>query len=432
MTARVLRRAEIVAVGSELLGVDRLDTNSLAVTARLEALGIEVAVKAVVGDRLDDLAAVLRQALDRADLVITTGGLGPTDDDVTREAVARVLGRRLVEDAATVERIRARFARRELQMPEINRRQALVIEGARLVDNEKGTAPGQWLEVDGRLVVLLPGPPRELEPMLDRVAREVLEPRAGRRRLYRRVVGMAGRSESQAEQRLRPLYARWAAREPPIAATILAGAGQIELHLTVAAAEVAEGTHALETAAGEVVEAFGPDVFTTAGERLEEVVGRLLRDRGLRVAVAESCTGGLVSSRLTDVAGSSAYVERAVVAYSNAAKIELLGVPETLIAEYGAVSEPVATAMARGVRRLARVEVALGVTGIAGPGGGTPAKPIGTVAIAVDGPGEATLVRTLLLPGGRQQVKTFASTSALDLLRRAVLRADTHAPVRRG
>lgn len=432
MTARMLRRAEIVAVGSELLGVDRLDTNSLAVTARLEALGIAVAIKTVVGDRLDDLAAVLGQALERADLVITTGGLGPTDDDVTREAVARVLGRRLVEDAATVERIRARFARRGLRMPDINRRQALVIEGARLIDNENGTAPGQWLEADGRLVVLLPGPPRELEPMLDRVAREVLEPRAGRRRLYRRVVGIAGRPESQAEERLRPLYGRWAAREPPVAATILASGGQLELHLTVVAVEAAEAARALEAAAGEVVEAFGSDVFTTAGERLEEVVGGLLRDRGLRVAVAESCTGGLVSSRLTDVAGSSAYVERAVVAYSNAAKIELLGVPETLIAEHGAVSEPVATAMARGVRRLARVEVALGITGIAGPGGGTPTKPVGTVVVAVDGPGESTLVRTLLLPGGRQQVKTFASTSALDLLRRAILGADTHAPVRRG
>jgi nicotinamide-nucleotide amidase len=432
MTARLLRRAEIVAVGSELLGVDRLDTNSLAVTARLHELGIEVAAKAVVGDRLDDLAAVLRQALERADLVVTTGGLGPTDDDVTREAVARVLGRRLVEDARTVERIRARFARRGLEMPEINRRQALVIEGAHLVDNEHGTAPGQWVEVDGRLVVLLPGPPRELEPMLDRVAREVLEPRAGPHRLYRRVVGIVGRTESQAEERLRPLYARWAAQQPPVAATILAGGGQIELHLTTAAADAAEAAGALETAAGDVVDAFGVDVFTTTGEHLEAVVGTLLRDRGLRVAVAESCTGGLVSSRLTDVAGSSAYVERGVVAYSNQAKVDLLGVPEALIAAHGAVSEAVAAAMAAGVRRLARVEVGLGITGIAGPGGGTPAKPVGTVAIAVDGPADAGVVRTLLLPGGRLQVKAFASTSALDLLRRAILRADTHAPVRRG
>jgi nicotinamide-nucleotide amidase len=432
MTARLLRRAEIVAVGSELLGVDRLDTNSLAVTARLHELGIEVAAKAVVGDRLDDLAAVLRQALERADLVVTTGGLGPTDDDVTREAVARVLGRRLVEDARTVERIRARFARRGLEMPEINRRQALVIEGAHLVDNEHGTAPGQWVEVDGRLVVLLPGPPRELEPMLDRVAREVLEPRAGPHRLYRRVVGIVGRTESQAEERLRPLYARWAAQQPPVAATILAGGGQIELHLTTAAADAAEAAGALETAAGDVVDAFGVDVFTTTGEHLEAVVGTLLRDRGLRVAVAESCTGGLVSSRLTDVAGSSAYVERGVVAYSNQAKVDLLGVPEALIAAHGAVSEAVAAAMAAGVRRLARVEVGLGITGIAGPGGGTPAKPVGTVAIAVDGPAGAGVVRTLLLPGGRLQVKAFASTSALDLLRRAILRADTHAPVRRG
>jgi nicotinamide-nucleotide amidase len=420
---RPLSTAEIIAVGTELLAADRTDTNSLFITAGLNDLGIEVRAKAVVGDRFDDLAAVCRDAVARADLIVLTGGLGPTDDDLTRGAVAHVLNRRLEEDAPTVERIRARFARRHLPMPEINRRQALVIDGARLLDNALGTAPGQWLEHEGRLLALLPGPPREMRPMFEAFARDVLQAKTSGARLWRRSVRIVGRSESAAEEVLQPLYARWNASAPAIVPTILAASGAIELQLTVRARDEALALIALDGAAGDVAAAFGLDVVSLDGDRLEVVVGALLRRRHLRLALAESCTGGLVTSRLTDVAGSSDYVEMGVVAYSNAAKHALLGVPAALIAEHGAVSEPVAQAMAHGARQRSGADVAVGITGIAGPGGGSEAKPVGTVAIAVDGPGAYQSVRTFLFPGNREMVKTFAATTAIDRVRRALLAA---------
>lgn len=422
MTSGRVATAEIIAVGSELLAADRTDTNSLYITAGLNEIGIEVRAKAVVGDCFDDLAAVFRDALVRADLVVLTGGLGPTDDDLTRAAIAHVLGRGFDEHAPTVDRIRARFARRGLAMPEINRRQAQVIAGATLLDNPLGTAPGQWIEHEGHLVVLLPGPPREMRPMFDAVARDVIAPRTGGERLRRHSLRLVGRSESAAEELLQPLYAEWRARTPAVGATILAAAGAMELQLSVRTRDDDEARAALEWAAEEVVAAFGVDVASPLGECLEAVVGRLLRERGLRIALAESCTGGLVSSRLTDVPGSSDYIELGVVAYSNAAKQALLGVPASLMAEHGAVSEPVAQAMARGVRERSGADVGVGITGIAGPGGGSEAKPVGTVAIAVDGPGEHRSVRTFLFPGSREMVKTFSATTAIDRVRRALLR----------
>jgi nicotinamide-nucleotide amidase len=416
-----VRSAEIIAVGSELLGADRTDTNSLFITQCLNDLGVEVRAKAVVGDRLEDLVAVCRDALRRADVVVLTGGLGPTDDDLTRDAVALVAGRALSEDAPTVERIRARFARRGIEMPALNRRQALVIDGAVLVENPHGTAPAQWLEIDGRLVTLLPGPPREMRPLFERISREVIGPRTGGERIWRRSIRLAGRAESQAEEVLQPLYHAWSLREPPLSATILAAGGTLELQLRARAREAQAAESALEQAAQDVLDRFGPDVADLRGEPLEVAVGNLLRGRGLMLAVAESCTGGLVGSRLTDVAGSSAYVERAVVAYSNRAKTELLDVPEDVIARHGAVSEPVALAMASGIRRRAGVDVAVAITGIAGPGGGSDAKPVGTVVVAVDGPGDARVVRTFAFAGDRALIKLFASTAALDRLRRALL-----------
>lgn len=416
-----LGRAEIVAVGSEMLAPDRTDTNSLHVTARLNELGIEVRAKAIVGDDLGDLAAIVEQALARADLVVITGGLGPTDDDLTRDAVARVLGRGMHEDEPTVERIRARFARRGLQMPAINRRQGLVIDGADLLENPNGTAPGQWVAVGGKVVVLLPGPPREMRPMIDALVDGRLGGRAGAERLHRRTVRIAGHSESHAEELLQPLYARWREGAPPIVATILAAFGLIELQLNARGADAARAESALESAVRDVVDSFGADAFSTDGATLEVVVGRLLRQCGCRLALAESCTGGLATSRLTDVPGSSDYVERSVVAYSNAAKVEMLGVAEDVLAAHGAVSEPVAVSMAEGVRRLAHVDVGVGITGIAGPGGGSDAKPVGTVAIAVAGPGSGSRSRTFLFPGGRGQVKALAAQMAIDQLRRALL-----------
>jgi nicotinamide-nucleotide amidase len=415
-------RAEIVAVGSELLTPSKTDTNSLYITEVLNELGIEVSAKMIVGDRLDDLMALVRLVLARVDLLVVTGGLGPTEDDLTRDAVARVVEKSLVEDPAIVETIRARFERRGMVMPEINRRQAMVPEGATVIDNPNGTAPGLWIPYGNRIIILLPGPPREMRAMLRRLADGPLAARVGRERLFRRVIGIAGRGESHVEQALLPCYARWKTWPLPIDATILAAMGQVELHLTVRTANDAEGVSTLERAVADVKETIGVDIFSDLGESLEEVVGRLLTERGLKVAAAESCTGGLLTSRLTDVPGSSNYVERTIVAYSNEAKIDLLGVPRTVIAEHGAVSEPVAAAMADGVRERAGVDLGVAITGIAGPGGGTEAKPVGTVAIALAGPGDARRVRTFTFIGGRLQVKFQASQSALDMIRRTLQR----------
>lgn len=416
-----LRRAAIIAVGSELLTPLRVDTNSLFLTGRLNALGIAVVFKAVVGDDRGELEAMLRFALQRAELVILTGGLGPTDDDVTREVAAGVLGRALSEDVAITERLQARFAARfQGAMPDINRRQAMVPAGAEVIENARGSAPGLWMEEAGRVVLLLPGPPREMHPMVDQLMASLLRARATGRPLRRRLIRIAGQIESQAEERLRPLYQEWAGREPPVAATILAALGQLELHLSASAGDTAVTDDALAAAVSDVVREFGVDVFSTDGRSLEAVVGDVLASRELTIALAESCTGGLLASRLTDVPGSSRYVERGIVSYSNAAKIELLGVPADVIAEHGAVSEPVALAMADGIRARARVAVGVGVTGIAGPAGGSEAKPVGTVAVAVVTADHARS-RVFRFLGEREQVKFQASQAALDMVRRIMV-----------
>ncbi len=415
-----ISRAAILAVGSELLTPSRIDTNSLFITEQLNLLGIEVAFKTIVGDDREELADEVRRGLARVDLLVCSGGLGPTDDDVTREVVADVLNRRLVEDETIASRIRARFESRGMKMPDINRRQAMVPVGARVIENRNGTAPGLWIDDGARAVVLLPGPPRELKPMMASLVEGPLRERAPGLSLVRRVIRITGRTESHTEEAVRPLYADWAGRMVPIAATILASLGQIELHLSARAAsqEVAEA--AVEAASREVSEVIGLDVYSRDGRLLEEVLGDLLVARALRIAVAESCTGGLVTSRLTDVPGSSRYVDRAVVAYSNDAKVELLGVPAGLIEQHGAVSEPVALAMAEGIKSRSAVDVGIGVTGVAGPGGGTTEKPVGMVAIAA-ALGGTSRTRTFKFVGGREQVKFQASQAALDMVRRMLV-----------
>ena len=417
---RPYSRAAILAVGSELLTPSRIDTNSLFITEQLNLLGIEVGFKTIVGDDREELANAVRGALERVDLLVCSGGLGPTDDDVTREVVADVLNRALAEDERIAARIRARFQSRGMKMPEINRRQAMVPAGGRVIENANGTAPGLWIDEGHRTIVLLPGPPRELKPMMASLVEGPLRERAPGLSLVRRVIRITGRTESHTEEAVRPLYREWTGRPVPIAATILASLGQIELHLSARAAsqEVAEA--AVEAASHDVSEVIGLDVYSRNGRSLEEVLGDLLVARGLRIAVAESCTGGLVASRLTDVPGSSRYVDRAVVTYSNDAKIELLGVPAGLIEQHGAVSEPVALAMAEGIRSRAAVDVGVGVTGIAGPGGGTAEKPVGMVAIAAAVAGTSRS-RTFTFIGGRDQVKFQASQAALDMVRRMLV-----------
>src|SRR5216684_2108986 len=343
-------KACIVAVGSEMLTPFRVDTNSLVITERLNVIGYDVRLKAVVADEVGELARVIDGALAWADLIVITGGLGPTEDDITRDAVASVLGTPLDVDESIVDRIRDRFARRGMTMPEINRRQAMVPRGATVLPNPNGTAPGLWMERGETAIALLPGPPREMKPMLEAVIAERLAPKAGGRRLFRRVLKITGRAESDVDAQAQPVYGQWTAQPVPISTTILAVLGQIELHLTAEAVSQADADRALAAAVRELQQTLGPAVYSTDGRPLEAVVGDLLRERHLTIAVAESCTGGLLASRLTDVPGSSDYVERGVVCYSNRSKTELAGVPEAMIAEHGAVSEPVALAMAEGIR----------------------------------------------------------------------------------
>ena len=414
-------RAAIIAVGSEMLTPTRVDTNSLFVTEVLNGLGIDVAFKAVAGDNREELDALVAHALSRHDVLILTGGLGPTDDDVTREVVAAHLNLPLDLDETIVAGIEKRFAWRGFKMPEVNRRQGLVPRGATVLANPNGTAPGLWMAHQDRYIALLPGPPREMKPMMAGAVRDLLAPHAGGVRLLRRVLTIAGRSESRVEELVQPTYAAWLAQDPRIETTILATGRQIELHLSTVTADESGGARALDAAAAQIDAILGDDIVSRDQRSLEQVVGDLLRARAWRIAMAESCTGGLATSLLTDVAGSSDYVERGVVAYSNAAKVDLLGVPDALIREHGAVSEPVAAAMAQGIRDRAGVDVGVGITGIAGPGGGSEQKPVGTVCIAVSA--DESGVRTFRFPGDRAMVKMFAAVSALDMVRRLLIRA---------
>jgi nicotinamide-nucleotide amidase len=409
--------AAVLAIGSELLELGRTDTNSPEIAAALQRHGFAVRFTAVVGDEIHALHEALRHALARADLVVCTGGLGPTDDDRTRDAVAAVLGLGLREDPAVVETIRARFATRQMVMPEINRRQAQVPFGASVLANTRGTAPGLWIPAGRDAVLLLPGPPREMRPMLDEALARHVVPRWGVTPARQRAIVIGGRSESWVDERLQPIYTPWLRETPAVATTILASLGVIEVHLSAAGGEAAALDDRLAAAVAALTEPLGDDVVSVDGRGLEEVVGAALRDRGWRIGVAESCTGGLITSRLTDIAGSSAYVDRSVVVYSNEAKVDLLRVPPALIAAHGAVSEAVAAAMAAGLRASSGVDLALSVTGIAGPGGGTTEKPVGTVCIAIDGPGGVE-VRTSRFGGDRSVIKALSATTALDRVRR--------------
>jgi competence/damage-inducible protein CinA-like protein len=416
-----LATAEIIAVGTELLGATRLDTNSLFLAGRLGDFGIELRAKSVVADDRDRLRAVFLSAMSRADLVVLTGGLGPTDDDLTREVVAAALDRPMSEDAAIVDRIRKRFERRGLRMPDVNRRQAMVPAGGVVLDNPNGTAPGLMIEHGDRVVVLLPGPPRELKPMFDALCDGPLGARTTGWRLYRRSIFVAGRGESHVEEIAQPIYSRWTKEDPAIETTILAVPGQVELHLALRDVRSERAEARIDAAHRELAHALGEDVFSTDGRAMEEIVGGLLRDRGLTISAAESCTGGLLLSRLTDVAGSSVYVLGGAVTYSNDLKSLFADVPPALIAQHGAVSEPVAVALAEGIRSRTGASFGIGITGIAGPDGGTADKPVGTVAVALTGDHMPARVRTLSLIGGRQLVRFQSTQAALDMVRRQLL-----------
>jgi nicotinamide-nucleotide amidase len=407
--------AEIIAVGSEMLTPYRVDTNSLWLTEHLNALGIEVKLKIIVGDDHARLEETVRDGLKRSEVIIATGGLGPTEDDITRNVFARVLGRQLQLHEPTLERIKARFAARGYQMPENNSRQAMVPEGATILENEKGTAPGLLMTEKTCTIVLLPGPPREMKPMFTNSVMPVLRQQTGGTLIRRRMIGTFGLSESGVDEIAAPIYLKYT--NP--ATTILADRGMIELHLAAQASSEEEGERLLDELATPLVEALNPHVFTARGEALEEVVGALLKSRGDTLAVAESCTGGLLAGRITDVAGSSEYFRTSVVAYANEAKIDLLGVPVELIVAHGAVSAEVAEAMAEGIRRRAGTTLGLSITGIAGPGGGTAEKPVGLVYIGLAS--EAGVEsRRLLFPGDRYLIRQFSINAALSMVRRHI------------
>lgn len=403
-------KAAFIASGSEMLGPSRVDTNSLKVTALLESFAIPMVRKSIVGDSRADFADEIRHALRHADLLVISGGLGPTEDDVTREALADALGLTMEVDQTIIDRLVQRFAARGWVMPETNKRQANVFVGQTTLTNERGTAPGFHIEQDGRHVWVFPGVPNELEWMLATYMRPWLASVTGGASRHRRVLRIAGVSESRVDEQLKPYYD---AHPEPL--TILATSGTIELHV-IADGNEEEAMGEIAAREAELRAIFGNKIFGTDDDNLETAVGRMLAGRGETVATAESCTGGLLASRITDIAGSSAYFLGGAVCYTAAAKTALAGVDPAIIREHGEVSEPVAIALARGVRERFGTTWGVGITGIAGPGGGTDAKPVGTVHIAVAGP-DAFEHRKLFWPVERKLFKVFATNSALDLLR---------------
>lgn len=408
--------AEIIAIGSELLTPYRVDTNSLWLTDRLNSVGIEVKLKTVVGDDEDRLEEAFRGALARSEIIISTGGLGPTEDDITRRVLAKVTGRQLVLDYGVLEQIKEKFARRGYHMAPNNERQALIPRGATVLPNELGTAPGIKLEQDGKLMIILPGPPREMKPMFDQYVMPDLESLSRGVRVARRVLKVVGLGESALDDMIAPIYKRYS--NPTT--TILFTDSDIEIHLAARAESLDRAEEMIEALVAELGNKLGQFLYSTRGESLEEVVGRGLALKGYTIATAESCTGGLLAERITSVPGASDYFLGSIVSYAEGAKVALLGVPRELIERHGAVSQQVAEAMARGAKERMGSRVAVSVTGVAGPGGGTEATPVGTVYIGLADEIEVVAKR-LILPGDRHLIRWRASSAALDMIRRRYL-----------
>jgi nicotinamide-nucleotide amidase len=409
--------AELLTIGTELLLGQIVDTNAAWMAQRLAEAGIDVFYKSTVGDNWGRIEAAMRLAMSRADVVLMTGGLGPTEDDLTRDVLAAVLARPLRSDPQVLAAIAQRFAHRRVAMPENNRKQAMVPEGAEVLHNPRGTAPGLWIRHGGCALVCMPGVPSEMRPMLLEQVIPRLRANFGIRScIVSRILKTCGISESTLDQRIGDYFRDM--RDPTIG--VLAHAGEIHVRLTCKGDDPDEISAKLDALEGKIRARLGHLIFGRDDEKLEAVVGRLLRERKATLAVAESCTGGLVASRLTDIAGSSDYFERGVVAYSVEAKQGLLNVPAGLIGQQGVVSLDVARAMAAGVRRMSGASLGLATTGIAGPSGGTPEKPVGLVCVALawdDGDG----AREFRLLGDREQVKYRGAQMALEMLRRHLL-----------
>ena len=412
--------AEIIAIGSELLTPFRQDTNSLYLTEKLNQLGVEVIFKTVVGDDRRRLTDAACRALSRADIVIFMGGLGPTEDDLTREAVADALQLELRRDPEVLAKLEQRFAARKVKMAANNAKQADLLAGAVLLPNANGTAPGQWIsgKYDGheKIVLLLPGPPHELKALFDQQCMERLRGKLPPQFIAKRELKIAMMGESQADARIAPIYQRYA----DVQTTILAGAGEIQVHLKCRAAELEAAQKQVDQLVEEIEEELGDAVFSDNGDSMEQIVGYYLQMRNATVAVAESCTGGLLAERLTSISGSSRYFAGGAVVYSNQLKSAFADVPEQLIAKHGAVSREVAVALAEGIRKRCGTTFGVGITGVAGPTGGTPEKPVGLVFHALASE-TGTEVTERNFFGDRKRIRWFASQQALDMIRRKLM-----------
>ncbi len=404
--------AEIIAVGSEMLTPQKVDTNSLWLTAQLNELGVEVVMKSVVGDDRERLASCIRASLDRSPLVLVMGGLGPTEDDVTREAAALALHRRLLFSDEICGWIEARFARLGRKMAEINRRQAFLIDGADKLENPNGTAPGQWMDLPGGVLMLLPGPPRELKPMFENSCLPRLRERLPEQHISTRFYRVAGMGESDLDALISPIYKPY---DNPVT-TILASEGDVQIHLRARCSSTEEAEALVEEVGARILEALGNRVYSTSGQTLEAVVGAMLKERGATLAVAESATAGLLGGRVTEVPGASAWFLGGFQVYGKPMKTRLLGLDEKMVNEKGVVSKEVAELMADSARDRTGATYAIAITGEAGPDSASPGVEPGTVWIGIAAPDgvEAKLFR---FPNGRQRVRAFAVQTALNLLR---------------
>jgi nicotinamide-nucleotide amidase len=412
--------AEIIAVGSELLTPFRQDTNSLFLTDRLNHLGVDVAFKTIVGDNLEHLTQTAKLAVSRSDLIIFMGGLGPTEDDMTREAVAVALELKLQRDPEVLAGLEQRFAARKYVMTPNNAKQADVILGAIVLPNANGTAPGQWItgKYAGRdkFFVLLPGPPHELKAMFDEQCVERLRAKLPRVYIATRELKITGLGESQCDARVAPIYKRYS----DIDTTILAGAGEVQLHLKTRGNSLEAAQERVDELAGKIEQELGDLVFSDNGDSMEQIVGYFLQMRGATLAVAESCTAGLIAERITSVSGSSRYFLGGAIVYSNELKTAFADVPPKLIQDHGAVSREVAAALADGIRKRCGSTFGISVTGVAGPTGGTPEKPVGLVFHGLSTEhGTEVVERTF--PGDRKRIRWFASQQALDMVRRKLM-----------
>ena len=409
--------AEIIAIGSELLTPERTDTNSLWLTGRLNEIGVEVKLKTIVGDDASRLEETVRDAMKRSDIVITTGGLGPTEDDITRLVAAKAVGRVLEYHDEIEEHLRERFLKWGREMPEINKRQAYVIAGADVLPNPNGSAVGMMAEIEGKYLVILPGPPRENQPMFNDFVFGRLREKAGEIFTARRGLRVAGFGESALDEAIAPIYTSY----PTVQTSILFNRSEVEVHLLAQADSDEAAVAIIDELAGKILEKLGIAVFAANGETMEEVIGQMLSSRGETISTAESCTGGLIAMRLTEISGSSAYFMESAVTYSNESKTRQLDVSPEIIEAHGAVSAETAEAMALGMRERAGTTYAVSITGIAGPTGGTDEKPVGTVFIGYSDE-EKTKSIKFVLPGDRYLIRWRASQAALDYLRRQILK----------